>query len=124
MAELYIMNDEQKEIWEQWVKERPPIIQDLCARFQPNRLYRLKSTRRLVIPISFTEEEDGTATITVIVPQSLNSLGLIPSRRVFGIKPDSVEEVDLPEGLPVLPFERYQDLLDSPIFYRSAISHS
>ena len=108
MAELYVMSDEQKHLWTDWVAERPPIIKDLCARFLPNRLYHLKTTDQRVIPSAFYEDN----TLLVIVPRLFNG-GIFPTKSVFGIKPDDLEECDLPNGYATMTFDDYEQLLNT-----------
>lgn len=76
--------------WNEWVETRPPVVQDLCRRFPPDRLYRLKDSGHRVTLYSYSE--DGTMTVNVTGEYN----AVIFSRRVFGINPDDMEECDLP----------------------------
>lgn len=107
MAEVYVMSDEQKQLWAEWVAERPPVIKALCERFSPNRLYRHKVTKQLVTLSAFFEDN----TVEMIVSRRLND-GITPSRKVFGVEPDNLEEADLPEFISVMTFEAWMDFLD------------
>ncbi len=79
-----------KKAWEDWVSTRPLIIQELCNKFPPNKLYRLKKSGHRVTLYSYSE--DGT--MTVIVSGEYNAVMF--DRQVFGIKPEDLEECDLP----------------------------
>lgn len=82
--------------WAEWVKTRPPVVQELCRRFPPNRLYRLRTTGQRVTLYSYNE--DGTVTVNVTGEYNR----IIYARRVFGVSPDDLEECDLPvEGEPL-----------------------
>ena len=76
--------------WNEWVATRPEIVQDLCRRFPPDRLYRLKSSGHLVTIHSYSE--DGT--MTVNVSREFNAV--IMDRQVFGISSNDLTECDPP----------------------------
>lgn len=82
---------EMKEAWHSWLAARPVIVQQLAAQLPPNRLYRLKTSGHRVTLYSYGE--DGT--VTVAVTGDYNAVAF--DRRVFGIKPEDLEECDLPE---------------------------
>ena len=73
-----------------WVATRPEIVQSLCKRLPPDRLYLLKSSNHRVTLYSYSE--DGT--VTVCVTGDYNAVAF--ERRVFGIDPDDLVECDLP----------------------------
>jgi hypothetical protein len=82
--------------WEEWVSGRPPVVQDLCRKLPPDLLYRMKSTGHRVTVYSYGE--DGTVTVLVTGDYNLVTF----DREVFGIKPEDLEECDLPpEGEPL-----------------------
>lgn len=108
MAKLYEFSEEQEKIWNEWVAERPPIIQALCQRFQPNCIYRHTRTGQIVLPCAFDEDN----TVQVIVPRQLNG-GIFPTKRVFGVDPDALVEIPyLPHGLSLMSFEEFQDYIE------------
>lgn len=76
--------------WQQWISERPAIIQDMAGRIRPDTLYQLKQTGQRVYPKSFSEG----GTVTVIVPGEFNLLPF--DIEVFGLSPDDLEECELP----------------------------
>lgn len=76
--------------FDEWVSTRPPVIQDLARRFPPDRLYRLKDSGHRCTIYSYAE--DGT--MKVNVTGQFNFLTF--DRQVFGIKPDGIEECELP----------------------------
>lgn len=76
--------------WAEWVKGRPPVIQAMCERFPPGRLYRLKPTGQRVTMHSYNE----SGTVTVEITGEYNLVDF--NRQVFGINPDDLEECDLP----------------------------
>lgn len=91
MAKLDEWTAEQAQEWADWVATRPEIVQDMCKKFPPNRLYRLSPNGNRVTIYSYSE--DGT--MTVSVTGEFNRV--VFSRNVFGIKPEDLEECDLPD---------------------------
>jgi hypothetical protein len=91
MANLWEFNDEKQKEWDTWLASRPQIIKDLAKRFPPNKLYLLKTSNHRVTMRSYVE--DGT--ITVNVSGDFNNVMF--DRGVFGIKPEDLEECDLPK---------------------------
>jgi hypothetical protein len=55
MAKIIEWSEDQKNQWEEWVASRPAIIQDLCKRFPPDRLYHLKTSNHRVTIVSYKE---------------------------------------------------------------------
>jgi len=90
MAKVIEWSKEQEKTWNEWVSSRPQIIQDMCKKFPPYNLYRLKNTGHKVTLYSYSE--DGTVTVNV----SGEYNAVMFDRRVFGIKPYNLEECDLP----------------------------
>jgi hypothetical protein len=84
-------------LWEKWVSSRPPVIQDLCLRYPPDRLYLLKPNDQLVTLVSYSE--DGT--VTVYVSSEVNEV--IFDRTVFGVDPLNLVECDVPEQFVLAP---------------------
>ena len=76
--------------WNEWVATRPQVVQELCHRLPPDRLYRMKSSGHRVTLYSY--REDGT--VTVVVSGKFNLV--VFERLVFWISPDDLEECDLP----------------------------
>lgn len=76
--------------WDRWVAERPPVVQELCRRFPPNTLYRMKSTGERVTMLGYNEK----GTVTVAVSGQYNQV--VFERNVFGVPPDDLEECDFP----------------------------
>ena len=76
--------------WAAWVATRPAVIQELCARLPPDRLYMLKSSGLRVTLGSYAE--DGT--VTVDATGLYNALMF--ERKIFGVKPEDLEECDFP----------------------------
>jgi len=87
MAVIYKM-DESK--FDKWLATRPEVIKDLGRKFRPNKLYLLKESGHRVYPVSYFE--DGT--LRVAVSGEYNAVMF--DRTVFGIKPEDLEECDLP----------------------------
>jgi len=82
--------------WREWVATRPLSVQALCDRLPPDRLYSLKSSNHKVTIYSYSE--DGTVTVNV----SGDFNAVIFERQVFGIKPEDLEECDLPPADAIL----------------------
>ena len=85
------INELDEAAWNEWVATRPENVQRLCRQLTPDRLYRLKTSGHRVTLYSYAE--DGT--VTVNVTGEYNTLTF--ERQVFGIKPEDLEECDLPE---------------------------
>jgi hypothetical protein len=92
MAILKEFSPEEARDWDDFVASRPPAVADLCRRFPPNRLYRLKDTGHRVTISSYFEG----GTLKVFVGAEFNQVMF--EREVFGISPDNLEECDLPEA--------------------------
>ena len=90
MAKIIEVSEEQEKAWDDWVSTRPQIIKDLCKRFPPYNLYRLKDSGHRVTLYSYFD--DGT----MIVNVSGKYNAVMFDRQVFGIKPEDLEECDLP----------------------------
>lgn len=90
MANWYEPTQEQLDIWTEWKQGRPDCIQALAKNFTPWILYRYKPTNQRVTIASY--HEDDTLTVNVLGEFNL----VTTERRVFGIKPDDLEECDLP----------------------------
>lgn len=76
--------------WEAWVDGRPQEVRRLCQVFPPDRLYRMKSTGHRVVICSYSE--NGTVMVDVLA--AYNRLTF--ERTVFGVKPEDLEECELP----------------------------
>ena len=85
MVKVRELNEE----WFSWVKTRPPIIQEMCKKYPPDRLYRLKNSGHTVELCSYCEDE----TMTVAVLDKWND-DLSFERQVFGISQDDLIEVE------------------------------
>ena len=97
MANVMDPTPEQQQNWDVWVNDRPDAVRETLQRYdlKPWRLYRLKGTGQRVVLYSVDEPEDGSPpTVKVDVLGRFNLLAF--DRRVFGIKPDDLEECDLP----------------------------
>ncbi len=90
MAKWMEWTEEQEAGWAEWVSTRPSVIQEMCALLQPNRLYLLKQSGHRVTILSYSEDR----TVTVAVTGEYNAIAF--DRQVFGIKPEDLEECDLP----------------------------
>lgn len=92
MARIIEWNDDQQKGWDEWVASRPKIIQDLCRRFPPYNLYYLKDPGQKVTISSYFR--DGTLKVNVTGEYN----AVMFDREVFGIKPEDLEECDLPNA--------------------------
>ncbi len=80
--------------WEAWLADRPDNVREVACRFDPWTLYRLKTSGHRVIVQAFDEGVDGVVTLRVAVSGEFNFVTF--ERSVFGIRPDDLEECDLP----------------------------
>ena len=69
--------------WNEWVNSRPPVVKDLCLRFTPTTLYKIKNTGQKCTVVSYNEH--GTMTVDI----------LYSVYEVFGLFPDDLVEVDI-----------------------------
>ena len=76
--------------WEEWVSTRPEVVQDLCRRFPPDRLYRIGDDGSRGTIYSYSEN----GTITLSVTGQYNRIMF--DRNVFGLDPNTLHECDLP----------------------------
>lgn len=76
--------------WEDWVATRPAAVQELCRKLPPDRLYMNKPTQQRGTIYSYSE--DGTVTVNFTGEHNL----LMFDKQVFGIKPEDLEECELP----------------------------
>ena len=76
--------------WEEWVSSRPPVVEALCRRYPPDRLYSMKPHGLRVTLVSYSE----SGTVTVDVSAQWNFVTF--ERQVFGVDPADLEECDLP----------------------------
>jgi len=78
------------ELFNQWVSERPKLIQEMIKKHPPNLLYSLKGGNQRVTIYSY--DEDGTVKVNVNGKYNLIMFG----RTVFGVDPEDLTECDLP----------------------------
>lgn len=76
--------------WHKWIKTRPLVIQELAKRIPSDRLYLLKTSNHRVEIYGYVEDN----TLIVSVLGKWNKVMF--ERNVFGIKPEDLEECDLP----------------------------
>ena len=93
---IFEWDEEREKEWDEWVTARPPVIQDLCKRFPPYNLYRLKNTDHKVTLASYAE--DGTLMVNITGEYN----AVMFDRQVFGIEPNDLEECALPKPDEVL----------------------
>src|SRR5687767_7352121 len=90
MARWMQPSNEQLAGFANWYDERPQVIKDLIRELDMWTLYRLKETGHRCTIYSYNE--DGTVSVAITGQFNLINFG----RRVFGIKPEDLEECDLP----------------------------
>jgi hypothetical protein len=78
------------ELWDEWVASRPPVIQELCRQYPPDRLYRMDGDGHRVTIHGYSE--DGT--LIVEIRGAYNRL--VFERNVFGVDPLRLTECDPP----------------------------
>ncbi|WP_339898215.1 hypothetical protein [uncultured Gilvimarinus sp.] len=88
MAKIAELDDQ---VWGDWVKSRPEVVQVMCESHPPDRLYAMGHGQLVTVQ---SYEETGTMTVEVHQDQS----PLFFPRKVFGVKPEDLTECDLPEG--------------------------
>lgn len=78
---------EQQKLIDDWLADRPKLIQDMAAQCPPVFLYKLTSTGSYASIISYSEDR----TVTVQITREFNYT--IFERQVFGIKLEDLEAV-------------------------------
>lgn len=100
MAKHIELTPEQEEESRKWLEEKPQAIRDMVAKIPPDRLYRIKPDGKRVCIYAYAEN----GTVSVIVSGKYNLVAM--DRLVFGVKPEDLEECDLPgpdEKVGLLP---------------------
>jgi hypothetical protein len=96
MARFTEPTTQQQAAWRKWVAKRPSLVRKIAEQFEPWSLYLLRSTGQRVTVQSFSEDKDGTVTLTVSITGEFNVIAF--DRAVFGINPDDLEPCDLPDA--------------------------
>jgi hypothetical protein len=83
----------QEKMWTEWVAQRPPVIQEMIAKYdlRMDRLYELTTTGQRVVLHSLSE--DGTLTVNILLKFNRHRLELV-EKGVFGINPAHLKECD------------------------------
>ena len=93
------MDDEKKEeelVASEWFKSSPRNIQGVCLKYPPWKFYRIKNRGPGFGKLySFDEGTAGKITIKIDLMYQVD----VPER-VFGVKPEDLEEVDFDEKAP------------------------
>lgn len=90
MARHMEWTEQQNKDWEAWLATRPPMIVEMARKFPPHTLYKIKQTGQRVFVIAYNENN----TLRVAVTKKFNRVFM--EKSVFGIKPEDLEECDLP----------------------------
>jgi len=82
--------------WVEWIAELPENVRTVVEKhgFVPWKLYRLKTSGHRVTLGSFDEGENDEVTLKVDVLGKFNLISF--ERSVFGVKPEDLEECELP----------------------------
>jgi len=99
MANWMTPTPEQRAEWDAWLAERPACVRAVAEKLSPWTLYRLRSSGHRVRVFCFSEHDDDTVTVRVLVEHRWNPEGLLFERQVFGVDPSNLEECALPEAL-------------------------
>jgi hypothetical protein len=94
MANIYEPSNKQRALWRKFLKSRPAAVRAVAERFAPWKLYRLMRGPQRVVVVAFDELKDGSITVRVDVRAEFNFV--LFERQVFGIKPEDLEECELP----------------------------
>jgi len=78
------------ELWRKWVASRPPVVRAIAEKLDPWTLYRIKESGHRCTFRSINEN----GTLTMDVTGQFNAV--IFDREVFGIRPEDIEECELP----------------------------
>lgn len=77
--------------WEDWLSHRPAVIQEMCKRYPPDRLYLMQPYGKRVTISSYNEN----GTVAVFVSAHWNTV--IIEQRVFDVDPEHLVECDEPD---------------------------
>ena len=77
--------------WDAWVATRPAVIQDLCRRFPPSRVFWLSDPGQVVRVWAYSE--DGTLTVVVDPAENPHRI-MLCGLRVFGVPAADLREMD------------------------------
>jgi hypothetical protein len=96
MANWTEPTDKEKLDWKEWVANRPECIRSMIEKFEftPWKLYKLQPHGHRVTLVSFEEHKDSPPTLKVAITAQFNLI--VFERGVFGVKPEDLEECDLP----------------------------
>lgn len=94
MARWKELTPKQEKELEEWTCGRPPHVEAIVRKYPPDRLYRIKETGHRGTIRVYQEHTDGSVTVSLQVDGRFNRV--LFSRVVFGIKPEDIEECDLP----------------------------
>ena len=95
MANIYEPTKEEIAAWEEFVQSRPEKVRVVAEKFKPWKLYLNKPSNHRCVLYSFSENgENDPVTMTVDITGEYNLI--LHDRRVFGVKPEDLEECDLP----------------------------
>lgn len=96
MANWFEPTDNDRAGWAEWVAQRPEKVRAVAERFEPWKLYRLKSSSHRVTLVSFDQPKDESQPVTLKVHVSGDFNRVAFERTVFGILPEDLEECELP----------------------------
>ena len=98
MANVIEPTEEHVRGWTDWVSERPEPVRTVIERhgLTPWKLYLLKSSGHRVTLHSLSEHDGAPVTLKVVVSGQFNLVSF--GRVVFGVKPEDLEECDLPKA--------------------------
>lgn len=96
MANWFEPTDNDRAGWAEWVAQRPEKVRVVAEKFEPWKLYRLKSSSHRVTIVSFDQPKDESQPVTLKVHVSGDFNRVAFERTVFGILPEDLEECELP----------------------------
>ena len=64
----------QRREWNDWIDSKPRVIQDLCRKYPPDKLYRLKTTGQKVTLASYSEDGTVRDNMAYVALHALDSL--------------------------------------------------
>lgn len=106
MAKWVEYTEEQQNMWEEWLAERPQVIKDMVVKYDlhPEKVYCFESNKekRFVL---HSLDEDGTVTVQFRRELSPNFILPLMDYNVFGVNPESL-----------LDAEQDFDLIDGSVF--------
>lgn len=104
---MKIIKDFDMNSFEEWLKTRPLIIQEMAKKYPPNKFYKIRGKGHICTLYSYSEDK----TVSVDITGDFNKLTI--ERRVFDVNIDDLVETEFDETQPTgVLFTKEDDIED------------